>query len=100
MIGVYREDEMSFFEAAMLVCFGASWPFSVYKTWKSKTAKGKSLIFLWLVFIGYGCGVAHKIVHNMDMVIVFYLVNGTLVLVDLVLCTVYTRRDRMATACP
>ena len=86
---------MSFFEAGMLLCFGASWPFSVYKTWKNKTSRGKSLIFLWLVLIGYGCGIAHKLLHSRDLVIVFYLVNGALVLTDLILCTIYTRREKL-----
>ena len=85
---------MSIFEAGMLVCFGASWPFSVYKTWKSKTARGKSLIFLWLVLVGYGCGVAHKLFYNWDLIVVLYLMNGTLVATDLALCTIYTRREK------
>ena len=40
------------FEILMLVCFGLSWPFNIAKSWKSRTAKGKSLIFeicKWLV---------------------------------------------------
>lgn len=85
---------MSIYEAGMLLCFGASWPFSVYKTWKTKTARGKSLIFLWLVLIGYGCGVAHKLLFSKDLVIIFYLMNGALVLIDLTLCTIYTRREK------
>lgn len=85
---------MSIFEAGMLLCFGASWPFSVYKTWKSKTARGKSLIFLWLVLIGYGCGVAHKLIYNWDLVIILYLMNGALVATDLTLCTIYTNREK------
>lgn len=84
---------MSVFEIGMLMCFGASWPFSVYKTWTSKTARGKSLIFLTLVLIGYGCGIIHKWIHSRDVVIILYALNGTLVLVDLVLCTIYSRRE-------
>ncbi|MEI6169020.1 MAG: hypothetical protein WCS52_17710 [bacterium] len=86
---------MSLFEAGMLLCFGASWPFSVYKTWKAKTNKGKSLIFLWLVFIGYGCGITHKLLYSRDLVIAIYLLNATLVAVDIVLCTIYTRREKL-----
>ena len=40
---------MSFFEAGMLICFGASWPFAVAKTYKSKSVKGKSRLFLSLI---------------------------------------------------
>ena len=32
-------------EALMILCFGISWPLSIYKSWKSRTAKGKSLTF-------------------------------------------------------
>jgi len=86
---------MSIFEVGMLLCFGASWPFSVYKTWKAKTNKGKSLIFLWLVFFGYVFGIAHKLLYSCDFVIAFYLLNTTLVFVDIVLCTIYTRREKL-----
>lgn len=86
---------MSFFEAGMLLCFGASWPFSIYRTWKAKTNKGKSLIFLWLVFIGYACGIAHKLLYSRDLVIAIYLQNATLVAVDIVLCTIYSRREKI-----
>ena len=29
-------------EIIMLICFGASWPISVAKSYKARTAKGKS----------------------------------------------------------
>ena len=73
------------FEITMLLCFGASWPFSVYKTWKNKTSAGKSLIFLWLVLIGYISGCVHKLVYQLDFVIALYAFNGLLVLIDLIL---------------
>ena len=91
---------MSGFEAGMLLCFGASWPFSVYKTWKTKSCKGKSLIFLWLVFIGYICGVLHKVLYSRDIVIVFYVLNGALVLADLVLCNIYVAREKSQVVTP
>jgi len=89
---------MSFFEAGMLLCFGASWPFSVYKTWKMKTGKGKSFIFLWLVFIGYVCGITHKLLHSRDLVIIIYLMNAVLVLADLVLCSLYLHSEKRVAA--
>lgn len=85
---------MSMLEAGMLICFGASWPFSVYKTWKSKTCKGKSLIFLWLIFIGYLCGIAHKLIYSQDLVILIYILNAVLVCADLMLCSIYLSRER------
>jgi hypothetical protein len=34
---------MSVFEIAMLVCFGAAWPVSIYKSLKTRAVAGKSL---------------------------------------------------------
>lgn len=81
------------FEFIMLLCFGASWPFSVYKTWKMKSCKGKSLVFLWLVLIGYASGIIHKILHSQDWVIFMYFLNGMLVLADMILCYRYQGRE-------
>ena len=40
---------MGLFEFLMLCCFGFSWPFSIAKSLKSKSAKGKSLGFMLLI---------------------------------------------------
>ena len=76
---------MSPFEIGMLICFGASWPLAVYKTWRTRSSTGKSLGFLWLILIGYIFGTLHKIFFNFDGVIAFYLFNGLVVAIDLVL---------------
>jgi len=76
---------MSIYEILMLVCFGASWPFAVAKTYKTKNVKGKSLLFLSLVILGYVFGVIHKVLYNFDYVTYLYVFNGMLVAVDLVL---------------
>jgi len=83
---------MSLYEIGMLACFGASWPFSVYKTYKVKNPAGKSFLFLWLVFIGYISGVLHKCIHNLDFVLALYILNGLLVGTDLALCYYYRAR--------
>ena len=44
---------MSFFELGMLLCFGVSWPINVVKSYRMRTAKGKSLPFLIAIFVGY-----------------------------------------------
>ena len=82
---------MSIFEMGMLICFGASWPFSVYRTWKTKTSESKSMIFLWLVFVGYLCGIAHKVFYYRDVVILLYILNGLLVFTDICLCYRYRK---------
>jgi len=88
------------FEIGMLLCFGASWPFAVYKTWQTKTCKGKSFVFLWLVVIGYISGMLHKIYFHYDWVIVLYALNGLLVSIDLALCYRYRANDTAALSTP
>jgi hypothetical protein len=76
---------MSIFEAIMLVCFGAAWPASIYKSFITKTAKGKSLAFLFIVLAGYVSGILHKIFYNLDWILVLYIINSIMVFVDLIL---------------
>ena len=73
---------MSIFEIMMLVCFGISWPFSIHKTYTSRTTKGKSLVFLYVVAAGYIAGILHKIFYQFDGVIVFYIINLSMVFID------------------
>lgn len=87
---------MSPFEIAMLVCFGFSWPFNLWKTFSTKSAKGKSFMFLGLVFIGYISGCIHKIYYNYDKVIFLYALNGLMVFADMALAGIYLRREKLA----
>ncbi|MBN2658342.1 MAG: hypothetical protein JXR86_14875 [Spirochaetales bacterium] len=73
----------SIFEASMLICFGLAWPFSIYKSWTSRTNKGKSLFFLAVLFTGYICGVLFKITGHADRIILLYILNGSMVLTDI-----------------
>lgn len=50
------------FETIMIICFGLSWPLSVYKSWKSRTAKGKSLQFELFIWVGYIFGISKNFV--------------------------------------
>ncbi len=74
---------MSIFEIIMLLCFGAAWPFSIYTSYKSRHIAGKSIIFLMIIFIGYVSGVLHKALYNFDVVIYLYILNGTMVAIDI-----------------
>ncbi len=78
---------MSFpiFEAAMLLCFGAAWPFSIIKSIRSKSTKGKSLFFLLIVDSGYVFGTIHKVFWSMDAVIILYALNFVMVTTDIFL---------------
>lgn len=76
---------MSIFEIIMLLCFGAAWPFSIYKSYKSKSINGKSFLFLLIVLLGYVAGILHKLFYNFDNVIYLYILNMIMVGADMVL---------------
>jgi len=76
---------MSFLEMAMLIGFGVSWPFSIYRSYKKKSVKGKSIIFLFCILIGYFAGILHKFLYSYDWVLFFYLLNFSMVFTDIVL---------------
>lgn len=89
-------------EMMMLICFGVAWPTSILKSWRAKTAKGKSIIFLAVVFLGYICGISAKIVGNeVTYVLFFYVLNFVMVALDIALYFVNRHRDNLAQqACP
>jgi hypothetical protein len=66
----------------MLVCFGASWPFSIEKTLRTKKIDGKSPVFLAIVCLGYIFGIAHKLAFSPDWVLALYAINLALVCTD------------------
>jgi hypothetical protein len=76
---------MSLFEAGMLICFGASWPLDIYKSLKSRSTAGKSVMFMFVLTIGYVFGIINKILYNHDIVLVLYIINLLLVSVDICL---------------
>ena len=51
-------------ETIMLICFGAAWPFSIIKSWKARTAKGKSIGFLLVILVGYVAGISKVILSD------------------------------------
>lgn len=86
---------MSIFEILMLLCFGAAWPFSIYRSLKSKSVEGKSPVFLIVILLGYLAGSMHKIFYNYDMVIYLYTLNFLMVSIDLIL---YVRNSKLSKA--
>lgn len=81
----------------MVLCFGAAWPASIYRSVKARTAKGKSFPFLLIIFIGYIFGVAMKFTSgNPDYVVVFYFLNLIMVGTDMVLYFRNRNLDRKA----
>ncbi len=80
------------FEMTMLICFGVSWPVSVYKSFTSRKSGGKSLLFLFLIDFGYLIGLIGKLIFNPSYVIVIYVLNLSFVTADIVL---YFRNRRL-----
>ena len=71
------------FEAAMLVCFGFSWPLNVMKAYKARTAKGTSLPFIILIITGYVAGITAKIINGQfNYVLAVYFLNLAIVMTN------------------
>ena len=86
----------SVFESIMLVCFGLSWPISVWKSWTSKSTKGKSIVFTAAILVGYLFGIMGKILnHNINYVLVLYLINVIFVTIDFCLYFVNKRHEQL-----
>ena len=91
-------------EVIMIVSFGASWPMNVMKSYKARTAKGKSLAFLLLILFGYVAGIASKLINEAYMaqfadkwyVLFFYCLNCVMVGADLVMYIRNRRLDALA----
>ena len=87
-------------EITMIVSFGISWPVNVVKSFKSRTTKGKSLAFLFLIFFGYIAGIASKLVNDAYMAQIgskwyvrfFYVLNFIMVGADLIM---YARNAKL-----
>lgn len=91
-------------ETIMIVSFGASWPLNVMKSYKARTAKGKSPAFLCLILFGYIAGIISKLVNQNYManfaqkwyVLVFYVLNFIMVSIDFALYIRNLRLDKLA----
>ena len=85
-------------EIFMIVSFGFSWPMNVIKSYKARTTKSKSLAFLVLVFFGYICGIASKLVAPTFKwyVLFFYVLNFLMIGTDLALYIRNYKLDKKA----
>ena len=84
------------FEIVMILSFGASWPLNVIKSYKAKTAKGKSLAFLILIFVGYIFGITSKLIMTSFKwyVMFFYVLNLVMVGLDIIMYFYNRRLDK------
>lgn len=81
------------FEIIMLILFGVSWPTNIVRSVRAKTAKGKSILFLFLILIGYFAGITAKLLNPAYMaeigtkwyVLFFYALNAVMVIIDICL---------------
>lgn len=92
------------FEAFTIFCFGLSWPISIMKSYKSRTAKGKSLFFEVFLLIGYAFGITRKGIQlaspatTVDFLFilsaVFYVLNFIEISIDVALYFRNTKLDK------
>lgn len=79
-------DFASFLEGCMIICFGVSWPLSILRSYRSRSTKGKSILFLFFIAFGYVCGITAKFVsHTYNMAFWFYFPNIIMVSTDIFL---------------
>ncbi len=87
------------FEVIMLLCFGFSWPISLYNHVKAKTAKTMNLKFIILIIVGYIAGIISKIISGRYIepmhifVLIVYLINLVVVSLNLVVYFVNRNKD-------
>ena len=80
-------------ETLMVISFGISWPTSIHKSYTARSTKGKSLLFLFFIFVGYLFGIAAKLLtNNLNLAFWFYILNSVMVFTDICL---YFRNRRI-----
>ncbi len=89
---------MQIFEIIMLLCFAASWPFSIVKALRTKVVAGKSPLFMSLIEIGYVSGILYKLTcPQTDWRVWLYVLNLLIVGTDLFLYYLYRPRQAAGT---
>ena len=84
-------------ETIMLICFGLSWPISLIRNIKSKSANGMNLQFTLLIIFGYVAGITAKILGGQfNFVFAMYILNILVVSCNVVVYFVNRRYDKIA----
>jgi hypothetical protein len=91
------EEIAKILELAMILCFGAAWPASIWKSLMSRTAKGKSIFFLFIVLAGYTAGLAKTIIADGvgGLLMYAYALNFIMVGTDTILYFRNARLDKI-----
>ncbi|MDR2301507.1 MAG: hypothetical protein LBF38_05645 [Deltaproteobacteria bacterium] len=83
-------------ESCMLVAFGLAWPANIINSLRVKSSRARTPVFLFIVNTGYVFGVLAKIVsHNVNYVVIFYLINMAMVSFDTYLYFRYRAQDKI-----
>ena len=83
-------------EAIMLICFGLSWPESLIKNIKAKSAKSMNIYFTLLIIVGYLAGITSKII-NREFTYVFgiYIFNLVIVTSNIFVYIINKKYDKI-----
>lgn len=82
----------SILETIMIICFGLSWPLSIRRSITSKSTRGKSLMFMVFILVGYFAGLTSKMLtQTYNLAFYFYFPNIIMVATDIAL---YFRNKR------
>lgn len=93
---IFDMSMVKLLEGLMLICFGMAWPASIWKSFTSGSTKGKSLLFLAIILVGYASGIAKCLLEPSIHWPVFslYIINTLMVSTDAAL---YFRNKRNET---
>lgn len=87
----------SVLETLMIVSFGISWPINLAKAYRSRSTKGKSIMFDYFILFGYICGIASKIItHTFNLAFYFYFPNLIMVTADIILYYINRKHEKEA----
>ena len=83
-------------ETIMIISFGISWPMNLIRSYRSRSTKGKSILFNYFILFGSICGVISKILsHTFNLAFYFYFPNIIMVTCDIIL---YYRNKKLEKA--
>ena len=87
-------------EAVMLICFGLSWPITLFKKLRTKSARSTSLAFMLLILFGYTAGITAKVLSSgCNYVFFVYVFNVIMVLANLFATLYFRAREAAPKTC-